>query len=226
MRIRQVYPGGKKLGDSFLEKWNYWKQKFYRFYQFGVLQSNKRSTHINLRRVLLGYMELQTACQYRIPFIFIFFVFCFLFFRAAGVAYGNSQVRGQIGAPAANLYHSHSVPDLSGVCNLHCSSWPHCIPNPLSEARDPTCILMDTSQVHFCWATTGTPSILFLSIKEQLNITRTLINPIKWKTAEKTEKQTNKRKTETIQRISPLKKTNNITREMRITIYKHRMIYN
>jgi len=37
--------------------------------------------------------------------------------------------------------------DLSYVCNLHHSSRQSQIPNPLSEARDQTCLLMDTSQV-------------------------------------------------------------------------------
>ena len=37
--------------------------------------------------------------------------------------------------------------DLSHVCNLHHSSWQLQILNPLSEARDGTCILMNTSQV-------------------------------------------------------------------------------
>ena len=36
----------------------------------------------------------------------MFFVFCL--FRAAPVAYGGSQARGQIGAVAAGLHHSHS----------------------------------------------------------------------------------------------------------------------
>ena len=41
-----------------------------------------------------------------------------------------------------------ATPDPSHICDLHCSSW-HCwILNPLSGARDQTCILMDTSQVH------------------------------------------------------------------------------
>ena len=31
------------------------------------------------------------------------------------------------------------------------------IPNPLSKARDQTCILMDTSRIRFCCAMTGTP---------------------------------------------------------------------
>ena len=36
------------------------------------------------------------------------FVFVCLFLRAAPVAYGDSQTRGQIGAVAASLHHSHS----------------------------------------------------------------------------------------------------------------------
>ena len=31
--------------------------------------------------------------------------------------------------------------------------------NPLSEARNGTCVLMDMSPIHYCWATTGTPWI-------------------------------------------------------------------
>ena len=42
-----------------------------------------------------------------------------------------------------------AMPDPSHVCNLHHSSWKCWIFNPLSEARDQTCILMDTSQVHY-----------------------------------------------------------------------------
>ena len=38
-----------------------------------------------------------------------------------------------------------AVLDPSLVCNLHHSSWPRQILNPLSEARDRTCILTDTS---------------------------------------------------------------------------------
>ena len=36
------------------------------------------------------------------------FMYLFLLFRAAPAAYGGSQVRGQIGATAASLYHNHS----------------------------------------------------------------------------------------------------------------------
>ena len=37
--------------------------------------------------------------------------------------------------------------DPSHIFDLHGSSWQHQILNPLSEARDRTCILMDLSQV-------------------------------------------------------------------------------
>ena len=61
-----------------------------------------------------------------------FFVCFFVFFRAAPAAYGGSQARGWIGAAASGLQHS---------------SWQCQILNPLSEARDWTCILMDTNWV-------------------------------------------------------------------------------
>ena len=47
--------------------------------------------------------------------------------------------------------------DLSRICNLHHSSQQHRIPNPLSEARDRTHILVDISWICFCCVTMGTP---------------------------------------------------------------------
>ena len=59
--------------------------------------------------------------------LFFFFSF-FLFFRAISVAYGGSQVRGQIRAIAARLYHSHS----------NTGSEPHLQPTPqLMAMPDP-----------------------------------------------------------------------------------------
>ena len=40
------------------------------------------------------------------------------------------------------------MPDPGCICDLHCSLWQHWILNPQREARDWTCILTDTSQVH------------------------------------------------------------------------------
>ena len=84
------------------------------------------------------------------------------------MAYGGSQARGQIRATARGriratltltltLATAIATPDLSQVCNLHHSSQQCRIPNPLRKARDRTHILMDTSQIHFHCATTGTP---------------------------------------------------------------------
>ena len=43
---------------------------------------------------------------------------------------------------------ANAPPDLSHVRNLPYGSWQHWILNPLSKARNPTHILMDTRQVH------------------------------------------------------------------------------
>ena len=48
-----------------------------------------------------------------------------------------------------------AMPDSSHICNLHRSSRQGQILNPLREARDRTCVLMDTSRVCFCWASRG-----------------------------------------------------------------------
>ena len=74
-------------------------------------------------------------------------------FRGAPMAYGGYQARGRIRATAAGLHHS---------------SGQRRILNPLSKAKDWTWVLMDTSRVHYHWATSGTPKILFSeSVTEQ-----------------------------------------------------------
>ena len=55
-----------------------------------------------------------------------------------------------------------TTPDPSCICDLHHSSRQHWILNPLSKARDRTHVLMDPSQVHYCWVTTGTPRMWLL----------------------------------------------------------------
>ena len=63
--------------------------------------------------------------------------------------YGHSQARGRIGAAAAGLCHSHSNARSSHVCDLNHSSRQCQILNPLSRARDRTCILVDTSWISY-----------------------------------------------------------------------------
>ena len=59
------------------------------------------------------------------------------------VAYGSSQARGWIEAAASGLHHSQATQELSWICYLHYSSRQCWILNPLSEARDQTCIFME-----------------------------------------------------------------------------------
>ena len=91
--------------------------------------------------------------------LYLFVLFCFCLFRATPTAYGSSQARGQIGDTAASLCHSHN--DARSELCLR-PTWQLTAtldPNPLSEARDArnrSHSLMETSEVHYCWATTGT----------------------------------------------------------------------
>ena len=54
-----------------------------------------------------------------------------------------------------------TMQDPSHICDLHHSSWQCQITDPLSKARDQTRILLDTSGVCFCCATTGIPKEMF-----------------------------------------------------------------
>ena len=88
-----------------------------------------------------------------------FFVLLVLLFRATLIACGCSRPRGQIGAAAAGLRHSHSnegseshmwpTPQLTATLD----------PWPTEWARDQTHILMDISQIHFHCTTKGIPAL-------------------------------------------------------------------
>ena len=66
------------------------------------------------------------------------------------------------------------MPDLGCVCDLHHSSRQRQILNPLSEARDQTCILMVPSRIRFRCAMTGTPyKLLYLSVNLKLDFFQT-----------------------------------------------------
>ena len=80
------------------------------------------------------------------------FFFFFLLFRAVLVAYGSSLARGRIRATAAGLCHS----------SQHCL-----ILNPLSKARDWTCILMDTTWACYRLATMGTSNAGSINLLRQ-----------------------------------------------------------
>ena len=63
-----------------------------------------------------------------------------------------------------------ATPDPSHISELHHSSQQFQIFNPLSKARDQTCVLMDASKICFHWAMTGTPLISHFVLKIILEI--------------------------------------------------------
>ena len=73
------------------------------------------------------------------------FFLSFLLFRAALGHMEFPRLGVELGPllPAT----ATATQDLSCICDLHHSSRQHRILNPLSEARDGTCILMDASQI-------------------------------------------------------------------------------
>ena len=57
----------------------------------------------------------------------------------------------------------------SCFCDLHHSSRQCWIPNPLSKARNQTCILMDTSQIHFLSHDANSQILYFMLSMGQFN---------------------------------------------------------
>ena len=88
---------------------------------------------------------------------FFFFFFCFFFL---GVHPQHMEVpRLGVKSESSACTTATETPDSSHISDLHHNSQQRWIPDPLSEARDWTHILMDTSQICFCCTTKGTPQI-------------------------------------------------------------------
>ena len=100
-------------------------------------------------------------------FVCLFVLFCFflffLLFRTTPMAYGSSQARGWIRAPAASLRpqtQQHGIRAVSATDSIaHSNAGSF---NPQSEATEQTHVLMDTSWVCYHWAKMGT-LVLFLT---------------------------------------------------------------
>ena len=80
-------------------------------------------------------------------FYFILF-FCFLGPPLKHMEIPRLGVEWELQLPAHTT--ATAMPDPSCVCNLQHSSWQRWIFNLLSQARDQTSVLMDTSQICFC----------------------------------------------------------------------------
>ena len=97
-------------------------------------------------------------CFFSPLWVFLFCFVCFLGLNPQHMEVPRLGVEAELQLPAyTTVTATH---DLSHICKLHHSSQQHWIPDPLSEARDRTWILKDTSRICFRCATMGTPSTL------------------------------------------------------------------
>ena len=111
-----------------------------------------------------------------ILFYFILFI-CFLGLHPQHMEISRLGIKSDLQLLAYPT--ATATQDLSHVCDLHSSSWQHQTLNPLSEAKDWTCILMDTSQICFCCTTMGTPRGFF-----KIQISRSFQSQIFWLSAD------------------------------------------
>ena len=108
-------------------------------------------------------------------FMDLFIYFVFLGLHLWQIEVPREGVESELQLPA--YVTATASWDPSHACDLHHGSWQCRILNPLRKARDQTCILMNTNQACFCWATTGIPDISslksvtphFLSLKSSLD---------------------------------------------------------
>ena len=113
---------------------------------------------------LFSFLELHLSCVsnacWHLLHLGPTFFFFFFLFRATPTTYGCSQAKGSNQLWAYGI--ATAMPDLDSICDLHCNSGQYRILNPPSRVRDGTRIFMDTSKVHYHWATlfSTCPSLL------------------------------------------------------------------
>ena len=138
-------PHKVKTYSIFYQNWNLLNLFFFFFFFFFV-----------------SFSSAITVCSRMLHFLSLFFFF-FGLFRATPEAHRSSQARGQIRADGCQLTpQPTSTWDVSlwAMTDLRHSLWQLPIPDPLIEPRGWIHVLMDTSGVHYCWATMGTPRML------------------------------------------------------------------
>ena len=136
-----------------------------------------------LREALPGYSCWRSPWHFAwFSFLFFFFFFFFFFFKIFLELHLQHMEVPRLGVESELQLLAYATAtatwDPRHICDLHHSSWQCQILNPLSEARDWTCILVDTSQICLHWATTGIPPVLFSSWHFSLPDVFLLINMV------------------------------------------------
>ena len=98
---------------------------------------------------------------FSLKFSYLRFFSSFFFFRATPTAYGSLRLGVMSELQLLASTTAIATWDSRLFCDLYYRSRQLGILNLLSKARDQTHILLDTSRVHFCWATTELPYLRF-----------------------------------------------------------------
>ena len=104
---------------------------------------------------------LYNNCMLHFLFFSFFFFFCFLVPQVQHMKFPRLGVKSELHLLAYAT--ATATQDLSHVGDLHYSSWQCQILNPMSEARDRTHVLMDTSQAHYPLSHNRNSRVCFLS---------------------------------------------------------------
>ena len=132
--------------------------------QSWVLQSTNPLKDLPRKRCLLE-SDLLGKCYIPCPSLgYLQSILLFYFWEAAPSAYRSSQARVLIRAVAASLCHSNAGSEPSSTYTIAHGN----TTSSLSEARDQTGVLMDTSWVRYPWAMMGTPHILIWKVLSSL----------------------------------------------------------
>ena len=107
-----------------------------------------------------GKKKIKKIQRVQIRFFKIKILFCFLGPPLGHIEVLRLGIQSKLQLPAYTT--ATATWDPSCICNLYHSSEQCQILNPLSEARDQTCILMDASQIRFSCAKMGTRIQCFL----------------------------------------------------------------
>ena len=137
----------------------------------------KKTSWINIQVTIVNirfkriWMLILLFCGDTVGFvIWVVFVFVFCLFRSVPAACGSSQARGWIGAIAASLHHSHSNARIQAVSLTYTTAHSNTILNPLSEARDQTCVLMVTSRILNVLSHNGNSPIYFINSSKRMSV--------------------------------------------------------
>ena len=121
-----------------------------------VIPPSRWTRHQSLFFSRVHFHTLNSSFQFSFLFLFFFFFFCFLGPHLQHMEVPRLEVESEL--QLLVYTRATAMHDLSRICGLHHSSQQCQIPSPLSETRDLTHNLMDTSQIHFHCTMTGTPS--------------------------------------------------------------------